>query len=304
MNYSPVALFTYNRPAHTRKTLEALALNPESPQTELFIYADGPKPDATKEDHAKINEVRQIIREQAWCGQVHFIEAETNRGLATSIVEGVRAILAQAGTAIVLEDDLQVAQGFLRYMNDALRCYENEPQVMHVSGYMFPVRAKLPETFFLQLGSSWGWATWKRAFEKYQPNAAHLRAELERRCLLTRFNLDGAYDYTAQLSANADGRLRTWAVQWHATLVLQEALALYPRQTLVENHGFDGTGTHCRRDPRFLSPSTGAGISVVPAVLEESKCARQAVRRFLQPPWTDRLRNRLGKTLGLHSSCL
>ena len=211
--HAPVALFVYNRPVHTRKTLEALTLNPESPQTELFIYADGPKPDATKEDHAKINAVRQIIRERAWCGQVHFIEAETNRGLATSIVEGVRAVLAHAGTAIVLEDDLRVARGFLSYMNDALRCYASEPRVMHVSGYVAPVDAPLPETFFLRLTSSWGWATWSRAFTQFEPNAADLLAQLEQRGLLDAFNLDGAYDYLAQLRANADGRLHTWAVQ-------------------------------------------------------------------------------------------
>ena len=302
MNYSPVALFTYNRPAHTRKTLEALALNPESPQTELFIYADGPKPDATKEDHAKINEVRQIIREQAWCGQVHLIEAETNRGLATSIVEGVRAVLAHAGSAIVLEDDLRVTPGFLSYMNDALRRYENEPQVMHISGYMLPVRATLPDTFFLRLTSSWGWATWSRAFTQFEPNAPDLLSQLEKRGLLDAFNLDGAYDYVAQLRANADGRLHTWAVQWYATLLLKGGLGLFPRSSLVENCGFDGSGTNCRTDRGVTAPLMADPIEVQPLPLHENVAARRALRQSLRPSFPERLRREIQQWLPLRAT--
>ena len=291
MTFAPVALFVYNRPAHTRRTLESLAANAEARETELSIYADAAKPDATAEEHERVRQVRGVIREEEWCGSVTIIESETNRGLADSIIHGVREVLARSGCVIVLEDDLRLASTFLSYMNSALRCYENDPEVMHVSGYMFPVAAELPETFFLRLTSSWGWATWRRAFDQFEPDAGKLLAQLRERDLLETFNLEGAYDFAAQLEANASGRLHTWAAQWYATLLLKDGLGLFPRRSLVENFGFDGSGVHCQdQDGRFASSADAAEIRVTRSVPRESEAAREAVRRFLKPPLRSRIR--------------
>lgn len=293
MTCAPVVLFTYNRPVHARRTLESLALNPEAERTELFIYADGPKPEATAAERENVEQVRRVIRERAWCGRVTVIEAETNRGLAASITGGVRAVLAEAGSAIVLEDDLRVAPGFLHYMNAGLRCYESEPAVMHVSGYLPPVRASLPETFFLRLTSSWGWATWRRAFAHFEGDASSLLARLEQHELLEVLNLDGAHDYAAQLRANAAGRLRTWAVQWYASVLLQGGLGLFPRHSLVENTGFDGSGTHCRSDQGRAGGCSNERIEVRPLPPHENAAARRAVRATLLPPLRTRLREKV-----------
>ena len=294
MTFAPVALFVYNRPAHTRRTLESLSANAEARETELFIYADAAKPGATGEERENVRQVRSVIRERAWCGRVTITEMETNRGLAASIIRGVREVLARSGSAIVLEDDLHLASTFLSYMNSALRCYENDQEVMHVSGYMFPVAEELPETFFLRLASSWGWATWRRAFDQFEPDAGKLLAQLRQRDLLDAFNLEGAYDFAAQLEANAAGRLRTWAVQWYATLLLKDGLGLFPRRSLVENFGFDGSGVHCQdHDKRFAGSAATGGIRVTHSKLGESEAARRAVRRFLREPLSTRWRQGL-----------
>lgn len=287
---APVILFVYNRPEHTRSTLESLSANAGAGETDLYIHCDGAKAEASEQERECVRQVRSIIREKPWCGRVTIIESETNRGLGPSIVQGVREVLARHGSVIVLEDDLLLAPGFLRYMNDALRCYENDDEVMHVSGYMFPVKAELPETFFLRLTSSWGWATWQRAFAKYEPDAGKSLERLEQQNLLGTFNLDGAYDYVAQLRANAAGRLQTWAVRWYASLLLNGGLGLFPRQTLVKNIGFDGTGTHCDDPDQRFAGSTAGDIHVTRTALLESATARNAVRRILREPLGQRLR--------------
>ena len=43
MTLAPIALFTYNRLAHTRRTIEALQKNEFAAQTELYVFSDGPK---------------------------------------------------------------------------------------------------------------------------------------------------------------------------------------------------------------------------------------------------------------------
>jgi GT2 family glycosyltransferase len=284
MMFAPVVLFAYNRPEHLRGTLESLAANAGAGETELYIHCDGAKPQADEAEREQVQQVRKVIREKQWCGRVTIVESETNRGLAASIVQGVQDVLSRHGSVIVLEDDLLLAPGFLRYMNDALRCYENDAEVMHISGYMFPVNVDLPETFFLQLTSCWGWATWRRAFAQFEPDARKLLEGLEQRDLLGTFNFDGAYDYAGQLRANAAGALRTWAVRWYASVLLQGGLALFPRKALVANTGFDGSGANCRNpDQRFVH-EMGGDIRVTRSALKESLAARKAVRSALQGP--------------------
>jgi hypothetical protein len=154
---------------------------------------------------------------------------------------------------------------------------------------MSPVTTELPETFFLRLTSSWGWATWRRAFDQFEPDAGKLLAQLQQRDLLETFNLGGAYDYAAQLEANATGRLRTWAVQWYATLLLKNGLGLFPRHSLVENLGFDGSGMHGQETDNHLTDApTMAKIGVTRLPLSESAEARRALRNFLREPRRER----------------
>ena len=90
---APIAFFAYNRPEHTRLALESLAKNDLAAQSSLWIYIDGPKPGATEETKAAINEVRKVVLEKKWCKEVTIIAAEVNKGLFKSNIEGVTKIV-------------------------------------------------------------------------------------------------------------------------------------------------------------------------------------------------------------------
>ena len=64
---APIVLFCYNRPQHTEQTLRALSENILAEQSELFVFCDGPKADATEEQLKKIEEVRRIVKIKKWC---------------------------------------------------------------------------------------------------------------------------------------------------------------------------------------------------------------------------------------------
>lgn len=148
---APIVLFTYNRPHHTQKTLQALMQNELADKSVLYIYCDGAKEHATETDKTNITEVRKVVRSKQWCKEVHIIEAEKNKGLAKSIISAVTEIVGKYGKIIVLEDDIITSKGFLRYMNDALSIYQTQDKVMHVSAYMYPHKERLPETFFFEV---------------------------------------------------------------------------------------------------------------------------------------------------------
>jgi hypothetical protein len=235
-------MFVYNRPAHTKRTLDALSRNALAGESDLTVYSDFARAD---KDREAVAAVRDVVDGAGGFKSVTVVKRERNYGLADSIVDGVTACVSAHGTCIVLEDDIETSPQFLSYMNAALERYRENEQVMHVAGYMLPIlQWGLPEAFFLRQSSCWGWATWERAWKHFSRDAERYVSEFSPEAI-SRFNLDGAYDYWAQLEANARGELRTWAVFWYASVFQRGGLCLHPRQSLVFNTGFDGSGVNC-----------------------------------------------------------
>jgi hypothetical protein len=253
MTLAPIVLFVYNRPSHTSKTLDALKLNELADESLLYIYSDGPKQNATEDQLKKIDEVRDIIRSKKWCKEVNIIESKKNKGLADSIINGVTEIVNQYGKVIVLEDDIVTSKGFLKYMNEALILYQNELQVMHISGYIFPVKGKLPTTFFYRQTSCWGWATWSDRWSFLNTCASELLDDLNNSGKIEYADIDGTNQFLNQLNANIEGKIKTWAVLWHFSVFMSDGLSLHPKNSLVKNIGHDGSGVHCSENKFFNS---------------------------------------------------
>jgi GT2 family glycosyltransferase len=297
---APIALFVYNRPEHTQRTLEALRENIGSDRSKLYVFADGPKNNIDAEGLQRIAEVRTLIRQDRWCREVEIIEADRNQGLAQSICAGVSSILDTHDRVIVLEDDLETSPGFLGYMNDALELYQVEPRVFQISGFMVRNRPWVPSTGFLRVTSSWGWGTWRRAWAHYRDDADNLLREVEQKGRFP-FDLDGHSFHYQELERNVRGELRTWAVRWYASVFLKDGLCLYPRQSLVRNLGFDGTGVHCHDDKSQYHSGLrlASNIDVSKQTIVEDQRylkAMQSHYRYLLQLWTGtRVRDRLRK---------
>lgn len=243
MIYAPIALFVYNRLSHTRQTVEAILLNEEAAESDIYIFSDAPR-DVTV--YEMVSEVRSYIRSIEGFKTITIIERETNFGLAQSIIGGVTTLCEDYGKVIVLEDDLVTSPNFLSYMNNALHKYEKENSVMQIAGYMFPVNLELDEdALFMSFISSWGWATWQRAW-KYLDIGAKGYPILEKDLKLrNKFDLDGHYSYFKMLKAQQQGKTQSWAIIWYLSVFLKDGLILYPKKTLVSNLGFDGSGVNC-----------------------------------------------------------
>jgi glycosyltransferase involved in cell wall biosynthesis len=278
-SYAPIALFVYNRPDHARQTIEALNENELSAESDLIIFADGPKNSGAQ---AKVNEVRELIKNVSGFRSLTIYESPNNKGLANSIIDGVTKVCEEYGRIIVLEDDLVTSPWFLKYMNDALNVYEHDERVISVHGYIYPVDEPLPETFFLRGADCWGWATWRRGWELFEPNGAKLLAELRQQKTTRQFDYDGAYPFTHMLEDQIAGRNDSWAIRWHAAAFLANCLTLYPGKSLIDNIGTDASGTHGRKTNRFTGNFAQNPISVIHIPFEESGIAYKAFARFLR----------------------
>lgn len=261
---APIVLFAYNRPKHTEAVLLALSKNDLLSESRLIVYLDGPAENATTDDLEKINAVREVVFSRKWAKWIEFNKSEQNKGLANSIISGVTEITKRFGKAIILEDDIVVSPGFLQFMNEALDLYELDDHVMSVAAFMYPIMQHgLPETFFYSANSCWGWATWEKKWQKFENNAEYLHSRLvDNKVDWTLFNAFQGNAFKEQLENNISGELNTWAVKWHASIILNRGTVLHPRKSLTRNIGFDGSGTHCGLDPELANMQVATAIEV------------------------------------------
>lgn len=240
---APVALFVYNRPDHTRRTVEALAANTLAGETPLHVFSDAPKSETARQS---VEAVRSYIRTISGFQSVTIVERETNLGLARSIIGGVTSLCETYGRVIVLEDDLVTSPHFLTFMNDGLDAYANNERVQSISGYMYPVElVPASSAFFLNVPHSWGWATWSNRWRMFESDSRALLERIQARGLGRAFNANGPHSYTKMLKDQAAGYNDSWFIRWYAGGFLRRMLTVYPARSLVRNIGIDGTGVHC-----------------------------------------------------------
>lgn len=277
-NLAPIALFVYNRPQHTERTVKFLQQNLLAADSRLYIFSDGPK---TSNDEEKVNEVRSFIKTVEGFKSVKIIESKVNKGLANSVIEGVSQLNQSYGQVIVFEDDLISSPHTLTYFNEALNIYRNEDKVMHIGAYMYHLKEEnLPESFFYRAATSWGWATWQRAWQHFEPNIDTLLKQFNAR-KIHEFSIEGTMNFWKQMQDFKHGRNNSWAIRWYACIFLKGGLTLNPSQSLVNNIGHDGTGVHSGINDIYNVIINPKPITVFPKQIVEDKNAYVAIKSFL-----------------------
>lgn len=240
---APIVLFVYNRPEHTKKTIEALKLNEFASDSDLFIFSDGPK--VGSDD--KVKKVKEYIKVVTGFKSLTIVEREKNFGLAANIIAGVTEIINKYGVVIVLEDDIITSSNFLKYMNMSLEKYENDERIYSISG--FNVKMAIPDyykndVFLSYRHSSWGWATWKNRWLEADWNIAE-REDVFKNKEIRRFFDRGGDDLFYILKAQINGKINSWAIRWYCSHFRKNRFTVFPVESFVENIGFDGSGIHC-----------------------------------------------------------
>lgn len=287
MKIAPIIIFSYDRPDHLSQTLDALAKNEFAKESELFLFCDGAKETATPEQKERIKRNREVAHAATGFKSVTVIEREKNIGLKANIVGAVTEIVNKYGRVITLEDDIVTSAGYLQFMNEALELYKDDEQVMHISGYMWPHRWPLPETFFYEVPyPGGGWATWARAWKYYNDDAAELYHYWENRW--DEFNVVGAH-LQKQLYDNYQGSLNTWFIKWHAVMLQRGGLTLYPGKSLTNNIGFDDTATNsCVTNKFDVVPVDRVPVKRKP--IHENRLAAHEIYAFYQGRWYNKRR--------------
>lgn len=279
---APIVLFLYARPDHAQKTLDALSRNLGAKESDLFIFCDGPKKESVKEAVAQVQQLAREETRKSHFRNVYVTVSEINKGLAKSIIGGVSTVLNQYGKCIVVEDDLITSNCFLKFMNDCLEYYENRKNIFAISGFTYPLKAlkRYPHDVYLSYRAcSHGWATWIDRWKLVDwdvKDFPQLSRSVSKRRKLNR----GGNDMYRMLRHQMRGERDSWAIRFCYAQSKHDMLAVYPRETLVRNIGFDGTGTHCTAlDESKITKTVEDGIVLKPA---DVKINIRIIRAFKQ----------------------
>ena len=277
-SFAPIALFVYNRPKHTERTLKFLRQNEMAAESRLFVFSDGPKSAA---DEESVKEVRELLKHIEGFRSVEIIERKNNMGLAESVIAGVSRLVKDYKRVIIFEDDLVSSPYTLTYFNDALNRYRDQERVMHIGAYMYPLKENvLPETFFYRAATSWGWATWDRAWQYFEPDIDVLMKQFDAR-KRSEFSIEHQMNFWKQMKDFKAGRNNSWAIRWYASIFLRGGLTLNPSQSLVNNIGHDGSGVHSGINDIYNVIINPKRVTVFPEVVEENGMAYQIIKGFL-----------------------
>jgi hypothetical protein len=242
---TPVALIIFNRPDRTKQVFEAIR---QAKPPKLLVIADGPRPDRP-DDTAKCAAARAIIEQVDWDCEVLQNFADTNLGCGIRPATGISWVFDRVDRAIILEDDCIPHPDFFRFCDELLERYCDDERVMHISGNNFWSSKYHHEESYLfsRYPLSWGWATWRRAWQHYDfdmklwSRMTHTRQQN----LLEDLLLGDKHAAKTWIGIFQDAiGVAAWDYQWILTCWLQNGLAIVPHVNLVSNVGFGADATH------------------------------------------------------------
>ena len=232
---SPIVLFTYKRLETLKITIDALLANRLAAESDLIIYSDGPK---KKEEEFIIQEIRKYLQTITGFKSVRLYESKINKGLATSIINGVSEVMADYHKAIVLEDDLITSTNFLVYMNQALNHYQDNPKILSISGFSPIIKGlDYDEIYYTQRASSWGWACWEDRWDKIDWQSQSYKDFKTDSKAKWRFNKMGS-DMSLMMKRQMQGNIDSWAIRFCFHQFQNNLFSVYPSLSKIQNLGF------------------------------------------------------------------
>ncbi|MBF0205549.1 MAG: glycosyltransferase family 2 protein [Oligoflexia bacterium] len=247
---SAIAFFIYNRPHLTQKIFAKIA---EVRPRKLFIIADGAKP--FHKDQELCKKTREIVDHVPWNCEVVRIYSETNLGCKNRVASGVTEVLSRENEIIILEDDIFPHISFFRYCDELLERYRDQPQIMMIAGTnFFKISHPHYSYFFSRYPGIWGWATWRRAWERYDVDIKDW--PLRRRSKdFTKFFINSieAKIFTTLWDDVYYDNFDTWDYQWDYCRFFSQGIGIIPSENLVCNIGFGEHATHTKNSDNFLA---------------------------------------------------
>lgn len=285
---APIAFFAFNRPDALQRLLDSLHVNPEYAASEKFFFIDGPR---NKEEETAVNRCIEIARKEG--GKV--ISSPTNKGLARNIIEGISEVLKNHDSVIVLEDDLVLAPGFMKFMNVGLERFKEDSRIISICGYGLKIKkpADYPYDIYLSnRSSSWGWGTWADRWNEIDWDIADW-VKFSSNCKEIKSFCKAGSDMFSMLKGYMTGRNNSWAIRFCYSQWRHSLYSVHPFRSLADNRGFGEEASNCRQKysrfkteqdlrqaPEFNWPNPTTHLTPSPSILQQLRRYHSIPRRL------------------------
>ncbi len=257
---SAVLFIVFNRVETTSQVFAAIK---KARPGRLYVAADGPRKDRQGEAE-KCNKVRKIIDQIDWPCELKTLYRSENLGCKRGVSSAINWFFENETEGIILEDDVVPDQSFFSFCDEMLEYHRFNETVMMVSGTNFVSdQISVEESYFYsQYVHIWGWATWSRAWHKYDSEMNEWHQWRDTGGLLSYF----AYDETLErfwlqiFNSVSSGKIDTWDYQWVFACWQSNGLCILPRFNLIKNIGFGEGATHTN----FSEPTYVKNSRVIP----------------------------------------
>ena len=289
-----VLFLVFNRPDTTRQVFEAIR-KAEPPR--LYIAADGPRVEKAGEAE-KCEQARRIATQVDWECEVKTLFREKNLGCRVAVSSAIDWFFENEEEGIILEDDCLPSQSFFWFCEELLERYRDDRRIMMISGdnFQFGRKRTLYSYYFSRYPHIWGWALWRRAWEKYDVNM-NLWPEIREGGWLYDYLEDGSlvkfwhrnFDWTY------NDKIDTWDHQFTFACMIHRGLCILPNDNLVSNIGFGLDASKTKRISRFSKMKTKLmrfPLKHPPYVIRDIRADRYTERgQYTRPLFFNRLRS-------------
>lgn len=278
----PVVVIVFNRVKLAEKMLNCL--KKIEPQI-LFVISDGARKDVAGEQE-KVAQVRALFDRISWDCKVYREYADENMGCDSRVPTGISRAFAYVDRAVILEDDCIPSMDFFRYAEEMLKKYQDCPEVMMISGSNLLKKYEIPYSCcFTARTYTWGWATWKRAWDHYCEEEAEWNRIQRDGTLSGIYPLRTRYYVKKELNYYIKRGGCPWDYRWWISCMGAGGLCAVPRVNLITNEGFGEDATHTQEKGNYTGITCPMDF---PLILPEKVERDRAFDRYdsgLNPPW-------------------
>ena len=234
---TPIVLILFKRPETTQKVFEAI--RQARPQT-LFVIADGPRRDRPDE-YEQCLAARAVVDHVDWDVEIFKNYSDTNLGLKKRISSGLSWVFERVDRAIILEDDCVPDSSFFQFCEVILEQYSDHENIFSVTGHnhLGEWKSDIHSYFFSNYFDCWGWATWRRVWQKYDPAMLAWGQPTAREQVRQAIADDEQFlNRATVLESTYAGKIDSWAYPFFFMSLLHAGLHITPSVNLIQNTGF------------------------------------------------------------------
>jgi hypothetical protein len=277
---TPILFIVFNKADTTKKVFDAIrTVKPKK----LFIAADGPRPNR-KDDEENCKQVKAIFSNIDWDCEVKTLFRDKNLGCKVAVSSAIDWFFQNVEEGIILEDDTLPDPSFFKYCEELLSYYKNDERIMLISGdnFQFGKHTTKHSYYFSMFNHIWGWASWRRAWKKFDVKMKRW-PELKKSRWLNGMLVDkkAIRMWESAFDKVYEGKIDTWDYQWTFACWANNGLTVLPNVNLVSNIGFGALATHTKLENKMANlkaSSINFPLSHPPLVARNSEADKRTLK--------------------------